>query len=163
MVISGYVHRGKTKTKTMTAMNLKNRLFIIISLKFGLNSFWVEAVTKVGSSSLNVSQPLHRGEGFKEWSQRSWLWLCDECGWCRLNSIEGSLQPLIPTIPLSMLFLWTLALPYHIVMENVNTLSFSQKVELNKDRLVDSKLLQLAEKEHALLHFLCDGFCILKC
>ena len=47
-------------------LNLKNRLLIIISLKFGLNSFWVEAVTKVGSSSLDASEPLPRGEGFKE-------------------------------------------------------------------------------------------------
>ena len=44
-------------------------------------------------------------------------------------------------------------------MENVNTLSVTASpVELSQDRLVDSKLLQLAEKEPALLGFLCDGF-----
>ena len=33
-------------------------------------------------------------------------------------------------------------------------------VEMSRDRLVDSKRFQLVEKEHALLGFLFDGFCI---
>ena len=49
---------GKNNNDSSMTLNLKNRLLIIISLKFGLNSFWVEAVTKVGSSSLDASEPL---------------------------------------------------------------------------------------------------------
>ena len=37
---------------------------------------------------------------------------------------------------------------------------FQSLPELGHDRLVGSKLLQLAEKEHALLGFPCDGFSI---